>query len=246
MATLSQLITGGLREALRKGLDQPIQPVSTVYRFWIPVGQAKKIIFLDDANEVPSGYEHEVLSDNRYYALCLKNFTNKCPLCDRNIKRYYVSYFTVIDIDGYTAKDGTVRNYIKKAYVMKSKARDIFRNVIRVKSEVAGVNFSTKFAMFVVSRAAANSPSTGDVFDYVRHFTLDEMNKMVEEGKIDSIDPIPVEKMVNFINNPDDLLSWYESIAIEIDAETEEESEEDVQQNEVKDVQHLYKGKIPF
>jgi hypothetical protein len=127
-------------------------------RFWLNVGEEKKVIFLDDAPFTFWEHNFTINGDFRNYATCLKNLNKPCPMCEAKIKIYYIGLFTVIDLSVWTDKSGKLHKNEVKLFAAKVKALKLLKKQ-KEKDRL-------KNGLFSVGRIEAKSGTSGDFFDF--------------------------------------------------------------------------------
>lgn len=92
-----------------------------VFRFYVPVNATKEFIILDSTPDF-FVYEHNLKNpESGYYDLfyvCVKE-TEICPLCEKFGEPYYACLVSVLDLEPYTKKDGTVVPFSRKLMAIK-------------------------------------------------------------------------------------------------------------------------------
>lgn len=161
------------------------------FRFFITVGDERKIVFLD--TNPPVIKEHNLKLNGKYgnHFTCLAQVGQECPLCKAGDRPSDVGFFTILDLTPYTVKNGPDAGKTRTASVKVFAAK--FKVLAQLKK------FALKYAnggglvgkVFEVSRSAEkNSPATGDTFipdgtmDAGEILTLINANRGVDkEGK---------------------------------------------------------------
>ena len=142
-------------------------------RLWKPKGSEKKILFLTSGRNAPVVWEHGYQSGGTWghFLTCLSQAKMVCPMClwsDANKGKYRrskVMFFTVLDIDGYTAKDGTKKTNIPRLMGCKKDVVDIIKRKWLSRMEAGG---DLRGSIFKVYRPNSDkSASVGEDFEFV-------------------------------------------------------------------------------
>jgi hypothetical protein len=145
-------------------------------RFWIPVGETKEVVLVDDD---PLGiHEHNPRINGRFNnpITCLQGKTEDIVCCQKlgPNSRYYVGYFTGIDCSKWTDKQGIVRQYEMHLVPAKLQSLKTFQ---RKKNENNG---SLVGGFFKVHRDAGKTPSIGNEWELQRVLDSAGMAKLFE------------------------------------------------------------------
>lgn len=160
------------------------------WRFWCPVGEDRKITFLDgNADEdglldTPMFHEHSiVVNGERQTFVCTSEAEGYCPICamGNDAKSSLVSALTIIDHTPHTVKQGPnagkVIQHTRKLFVPK-------KQTIRLLSKIAVKRGGLAGATFDVSRTGDKAASVGDQFDFVEKLS---MNALREKYGLDEV-----------------------------------------------------------
>jgi hypothetical protein len=138
-------------------------------RIWIPVGQAKDIVFIDTA--MFSFDEHNYFHDGswRNWLTCLAPVTDEGePECCKALgkdTRYRVTMFTVVDTSKWTDKKGNTRQYEVKVLPTKFNAS---KKLAMKEEDLQKEGKSLVGGLYRVTRYTSKSPSSGDDFERQR------------------------------------------------------------------------------
>jgi hypothetical protein len=93
--------------------EQRIESLHGPNRIWIPVGQSKEVVFVDQ--EPACIYEHNAKINGhwRNWHTCLQGMHEECPSCEQlgEKARYYIGYVTVVDLSLWVDKRGNKFQY---------------------------------------------------------------------------------------------------------------------------------------
>jgi hypothetical protein len=155
------------------------QEAGRMLRFWMNVGDERRITFLDGALDgdgmlaVPMWYEHRVkLGGNWQNFVCVAG-TETCPICETDDNRAsLVGIMTVIDHTPHIVQKGpnkgsTVKD-TRKLFVPKKETMKVLAKLAAKRGGLTGCTFD-------VSRTGAKDPSCGNQFDFSEKLTLDEI-----------------------------------------------------------------------
>lgn len=218
-----------------KGLT-PIRVSSSprARRFYLQQGATKKVVFLTGEDEFVNYYEHAIILPNgdREYVLCLKESRGACYLCDLGVKRYWVSVGTILDVDGFTTRDGRAFKYYKMLYAIKYRAAMTLTVYIdSLRREIP--NFTLKNSVILITRTpVANSSASGDLFQYSKTLSNNELNEIAEKYGVD-LSPYNARDYIKIFEDNAGLKSWYDEIK-SLSDESESFEELDNNGDEVK------------
>jgi hypothetical protein len=141
-------------------------------RFYIPAGQEKEVVFVDD--DPFCIYEHNPKIDGNFrnWLTCLSG-TPQDPVCCKTLgskTRYYCGYLTIVDCSVWEDQRGNSHQYEMRLLQAKMKTLKKFRR----KKESKG---SLVSQLYMAVREDDKSPSCGDEFEHTREV---EMTKLFE------------------------------------------------------------------
>lgn len=142
-----------------------------VRRFYLPNGKDTKITFLDgDLNpdgilDVTVVKEHQLNLNGsfRNWFLCTNHGGDEaepCPVCEGGDKPYVAGLFTVIDHTEWVDKQGKTHKNEVNLFVAKREALNILQKIATKREGLTGCTFD-------VSRAGAQSPNVGNLFELI-------------------------------------------------------------------------------
>lgn len=149
---------GAKEEADRRALGYPPD------RLWQRAGSSREIVFVGD--DPFCIHEHQWRDSNGdwHHATCTaKIFDNGCGGCGKSgvSRADYVGHFTIVDITGYTTKEGKENK--NRLILLPAKTKVL--NKFKMKKENRG---SLLGQIWNLTRADLNAPNTGDDLDHVR------------------------------------------------------------------------------
>lgn len=156
-------------------------------RFFVPVGQEKQIIILDDGPEVFIN-EHN-LKDPKTgkYSLftpCIRDFDN-CPICDNVKESTYVLLLTVLDLTPWEDKDGNEHEFTRRLMVVKPMQQKKFIRRFEKEGTLRG-------AVFTMTRDNAKDASIGSDIEFEEFEELKAEDWMTsykdKDGKTHEVD----------------------------------------------------------
>lgn len=160
----------------KRGLDQEFNenistPGQRPGRFRLAGNQRKEIIFLTNPEDAVVIQEYEVWINQRpHYIACPSQFNKPDPIAplvaklnnSRKVSKYTAAYLTVIDIDGYTDKQGVVHTNVKQLFVAKKSTKSVLLDQAETLKEDG---HTLRGAKFRVSRSSdEKAPRVGDSF----------------------------------------------------------------------------------
>jgi hypothetical protein len=147
------------------------------YRLWLPVDAVTKVTFVDDEKS-PHGYEmpfvfmeHQLYLSNHWknWFRCLGDPDDPkayCPVCKMGNKSAVVSAYSVIDHTEWVDKTGVTHKDELKLLVCKTQVAKILRKALVKRGG------SLRGWECEISRTAADSPNTGDLFEFDKMIKL--------------------------------------------------------------------------
>jgi hypothetical protein len=158
-------------EAAHKEQDR-IEQMYGPNRFWMPTNSSKEFVFLDDE---PVGlHEHNPKLNGKWdnWFTCLQGMSGEGPVCceilGQDYRRYYVGYFSVVDLSKYTDKKGNTYQYEVKLLPAKLGTVKKFERKKKDKGTLVGT-------IYKASRDSDKDPSVGGEFEYVRDADLTKL-----------------------------------------------------------------------
>ena len=157
-------------------------------------GDTKELVFIDDSPFCIQEHQWRNSDDKWHTATCISKINDAgCPADGaRGVGRPdYVGHTTIIDVTGYTAKDGTENKY----RLMLLPAKTKFLNKLKKKKENKG---SLLGQLWSLSRADSNAPNTGDDLDHIREINMEKLYPLVTyKGK-------NIKEMIDRANGKDE------------------------------------------
>jgi hypothetical protein len=160
---------GAEKEQERRSLGYPPD------RFWLKAGSSKEIIFIGDDPFCIKEHGWCDTNDDWHHATCTANINdNGCGACGQTgvSRADYVGHYTIVDVTGYTNKDGVDFKNQLKLFPAKTKVLNKFK----LKKENRG---SLLGQLWTITRADSNAPNTGDDLDHVREIKADRLLEAV-------------------------------------------------------------------
>jgi hypothetical protein len=166
---------GAEEEAAKRSMGYPPD------RLWQPGGSSKEIAYVGDDPFCIREHQWRDSNGNWHHATCTAKIDEKgCPGCSQNgvSRADYVGHYTIVDINGYTSKDGTENKY--RLILLPAKTKVL--NKFRMKKENKG---SLLGQLWTLARADSNAPNTGDDLDHIREIDMDGLYSVVNyKGKL--------------------------------------------------------------
>lgn len=130
-------------------------------RFFVPVGETKEIIVLDDSPDFFI-YEHNIQNPTTgkwgLTVPCIKTQDN-CPICENIQESYYALFLSVLDLTPFTSKDGTTHEFSRKLMPVKYGQQSKFNRLYQKKGTIRG-------ALFTCSRDRKTDAAIGSDIDF--------------------------------------------------------------------------------
>lgn len=148
-------------------------------RFWMKAGTTREIVFVDD--EPLCLYEHNPKINGKWtnWFTCLKDTSDIIPCCDKlgEKTRYYVGYYTIVDLTEHKDAKGNSYQYEVKLFPAKLKTLGVLRRKKQQKGSLIGAKFN-------VARDSTEDPNCGGEFEYDRDADLEKLFKVANyKGK---------------------------------------------------------------
>jgi hypothetical protein len=145
-------------------------------RFWMPAGESREFVFLED--EPFCIYEHnpKMNGNFRNWITCVKGILDgPAPCCEEigEKTRYYVGYFTVVDCSKWTDKKGNTYQYELKFLAAKLKTLKKFKR--KKEDRITGGGDGLVGCLYKGFREDDKSPSVGDEFEFLRTVDLSKL-----------------------------------------------------------------------
>lgn len=139
-------------------------------RLWIPAGQKKDEVFIDDEPCCIREHNPKLKGDWKNWFTCLEGIYDDVVCCDQlgSNSRYYVGYYTICDASEYTDKKGNKHQYELKFLPAKWKTL----NKLKLKREDRDGFVGS---LYTVIRSDEKSPSCGDDFEFKRAVDMDKL-----------------------------------------------------------------------
>lgn len=163
---------------------------SKVQRWFLKAQQDKSLVFVDDtAFEI---WEHQLkINDTWGHHFTCVGQKNGCPIC-RKYKPYYVSMFTVIDVNGWVDKKGVVRD---KGRPMLFSAKADVALIIKRQKELRPSK-TLVACEFNVMRISSDDFSTGSQFTFLKQYDIEKLKaKHKAFNYIEMLKPWSVDRM---------------------------------------------------
>lgn len=134
-------------------------------RFWMPADSEREFILVDE--DPVAVYEHNPKLNGSYRNWLTCNNGVCCEILGADT-RYYVGFFTCVDLSEWTDKQGNKHKYELRLYPAKSKTLKKFKRKIE-----RGVSLAGK--LILASRTDSKSPNVGDDFEIVREADMTKL-----------------------------------------------------------------------
>jgi hypothetical protein len=137
-------------------------------RFWMKEGTKREIVFIDD--DPICLYEHNPKLNGKWtnWFTCLKDSSDIVPCCEKlgERSRYYVGYYTIVDLTEHTDAKGNKYRYEVKLLPAKLKTLQLLRRKKQDRGSLIG-------CIFNVHRDSREDPNCGGEFEFQREAKLD-------------------------------------------------------------------------
>jgi hypothetical protein len=175
MSWYSTGFNSAVQQDAAKYTDSSFQPD----RVWIPVGQSRELVFVDDLPAVFREHNAKINGSWRNPFTCLAPVMEngeEPPCCEKLGEKnaYTVAASTVIDCTKWTDKKGKVRQYEIKVLPAKYSTS---QKLERKRAELEKDGKTLVGRLYRVTRETSKSPAVGDDYEYVRDV---DMSKLLE------------------------------------------------------------------
>ena len=162
------------QEKARQDDEERKRRASGIFRFWLPVDKSAQFTFLDTAGFFFKEHQLYINGSWMNFETCIQDIGEEdCPPCEAGMKYSYVCVFTVVDHSEYVSKTTKKRvTNTKKLLVLKATARN---KILKQKERREG---DLTFCRYEATRFADKECSTGEDFEFIQRYTLDEMQAM--------------------------------------------------------------------
>jgi hypothetical protein len=145
-------------------------------RVWIPAGQSRDFVFVDDAPFTFDEHNARINGSWRNPITCLAPVTEEgeppcCTILGKD-SRYRVSMLTIVDTSKWTDKKGNVRQYELKILPAKFKTS---QKLERKMNELAKDGKSLVGRLYKVVRETDKSPAVGDDYEFTRDVDMTKL-----------------------------------------------------------------------
>ena len=143
------------------------QATQSPNRFWVPVGERRELVFIDD--DPAQLYEHNPKMNGnwRNWTTCLKGIEDPCPVCEvfGEKTRYFVGYLTCVDITKWVDKKGNAHQFELSLFPAKLGSMKKLKRKIEDAKEAER---SFAGSLYRSSRDSDKEPSSGSELEYIR------------------------------------------------------------------------------
>jgi hypothetical protein len=144
-----------------------IQASQTPNRFWVPVGERREVVFVDD--EPMQVYEHNPKMNGswRNWFTCLRDIEDPCPACDifGEKTRYLVGFLTCVDVSKWVDKKGNAHQFELSFFAAKV---GMMKKLKRKIEDAKEAERSFAGSLYRASRDTDKEPSSGSELEYIR------------------------------------------------------------------------------
>lgn len=139
-------------------------------RFWMPENTKRDIMFVDD--EPFSIYEHQYRANGKWgnFVTCLRDSSDVAPCCEKlgDKSRYYVGFYTIIDLTESIDTKGKKYQYELKFLPAKMKTLQVLRTKKADRGSLVGT-------VYRVARYTKDDPNCGGEFEFQKEGGLDKI-----------------------------------------------------------------------
>jgi len=139
-------------------------------RFWLPIGQSREIVFMDD--EPFCIHEHNPYMGGNYqnWITCVQGIHDDAVCCQKlePKSRYYIGYLTICDTSVYTDKKGNEHQFEMKMIGGKLPTMKAWKRKKDDRATLIG-------QLYKVSRDSDKAPSCGGEFEFNRSVDMEKL-----------------------------------------------------------------------
>jgi hypothetical protein len=136
-------------------------------RFWMKEGTQREVVLIDD--DPFCCYEHNPKLNGKWtnWLTCLKDSNDIIPCCEKlgEKTRYYVGYYTIVDLTAHTDAKGNKYQYEVKLLPTKLKTLQLLRRKKQDRGSLIG-------CVFKVHRDSQEDPNCGGEFEFQKEGDL--------------------------------------------------------------------------
>lgn len=167
----------GFSSAVKSEQDREANSVWLPDRFWIPTGQSREIVFVDENAGAFREHNARINGSWKNWLTCaapLMEAGEVAPCCEKlgADNAYMVSMVTIIDCSKWTDKKGNTRQFEIKVLPAKYKTA---QKLERKNSELQKDGKSLAGRMYKVTRETDKSPAVGDDYEFVREVDMSKL-----------------------------------------------------------------------
>lgn len=157
-------------EKEQQRLDSAVGPG----RLWIPAGQQKDIVCVDDDPFCVHEHNPKMNGNYRNWMTCLRNAYEEVVCCQQlgPNSRYYCGYVTAVDCSKWTDQRGNEHQYEMRLIQLKMKALKKYRRKKDEKGSLVGT-------MWNFHREDNRSPTCGDEWEFKRDVDMEKLFNFV-------------------------------------------------------------------
>lgn len=150
-----------------KRLIEEESKVGTISRFYVPDGESKEFIFVDDQPIIIKEHNPPIGGKYSNWMTCLSEIEQPCPCCATFGAKdaYLCGYYTIIDCTKWEDSRGNVRQFELKLLQAKKRTLAKFRRKAEERKSLVGT-------WYKASRNEPMSPRCGNDFEFVRDVDL--------------------------------------------------------------------------
>lgn len=151
----------GFDKASQQDAQRERRRARMVPRLWLPPKGKKRIIFIDDDGCFI--HEHNIPVDGKYgrnFMTCLRE-VGVCPICQSGNNATFTAYFTIIDVDGWTDREGKEHRNVRMLYPAKGSTIQVMKKLILQYKGLVG-------RAFTVERIDENDSNCGRDFTLIK------------------------------------------------------------------------------
>lgn len=157
-----------VREEQKRRQDVNSKKGRLPFRFWVPVGETREIIIVDERPDF-FAYEHNIKLNGKWgnTFLCIDEW-DSCPICSEVGPSYYGMFLTIIDLTPFKDRNGVEHEFSRKLMVVKPSQHKKFLRDAERRGSLRG-------AIYECSRDGPKDPAVGNDIQFLEDIPEEEL-----------------------------------------------------------------------
>lgn len=139
-------------------------------RVWAKAGFDKELVFIDDRGFSIWEHSFPLRGDSRNWITCIEQTGKKCPFCECKIKRFFNTFYSVIETSGHWGGNDIWYQNKRRLFCAQP---DVARIILKHKRRLENSLVAKKFQ---IGRGDYSSQATERCFNYIESVQLSKYN----------------------------------------------------------------------